>query len=384
MAAKLRRVVVVGNGIAGLTASDSLRSAGFEGDLTIVGAETGAAYSRPALSKTLLRIDGDDGAHQLPAPDHGALELLGRSATGLDRDGRLLRLDDGTQLPYDGLVVASGSRARRLGHGADEHVLRTLDDARALRERIARRPDVLVVGGGPLGMEAASGALDAGCRVTLVATETPLVRHLGSFLSETIRRAALERGLRLVISPAVRVIERDGRSAVLLADGQMLEADLLLTAVGDIPNTEWLTGAGLPPRSCTPGGALRVDSRGRVSPEIVAAGDVAAAPGPLGHARSPLWMSAIDQARVAALALLQGDDAPELNSQPYFWTEQFGLHLRVAGSTPLVGEPELVDGDTAAGPSLLRWQHDDGTATAVSVNYRIAIPRLRRLCASAG
>ncbi len=165
------------------------------------------------------------------------------------------------------------------------------------------------------------------------------------------------------------------RSAVALADGRIIGAELLLTAVGDVPNTEWLAGSGLPGA-----GALAVDTRGRISQEIVAAGDVAAVPTGSGHARSPIWHSAIEQARVAAVALLRGDDAPELSAQPYFWTEQFDLNIRVAGTTPLLGEPEFVDGDDPAGPALLRWRHEDGTATAVSVNFRIPIPRLRRLC----
>ncbi len=378
MAPALRRIVVVGNGIAGLTAADSLRAAGFDGELTIVGAEAQPAYSRPALSKALLRADADLTAHELPAPDHGAAELLGRAASGLDPERRVLSLDDGSKLGYDGLVIASGSRARRLGVSADEFVLRTLDDALVLRARIASRPDLVVVGGGPLGMEVASGALHAGCRVTLVTNQPPMMRHLGTHLGHTITAAAVARGLTLIVTSEARVIERDGRSAVALIDGSVVEGDLLLTAVGDIPNTEWLAGSDLPS-----GGALAVDSRGRLRPDIVAAGDVAAVPTASGHSRSPIWHSAIEQARVAAVALLRGDAAPELQARPYFWTEQFDLSVRVAGRMPLAGEPEFIDGDDPAGPALLCWRHEDGTATAVSVNYRIPIPHLRRLCEAA-
>ncbi len=375
MATTLERIAVVGNGVAGLTAADALRAAGFDGELTIVGAEGRPAYSRPALSKALLRSDADLTSHELPPPDHGATELLGIAATSLDPGRRVLSLDDGSELGYDGLVIASGSRARRLGRSPDELVLRTLDDALAFRARISALPDLVVVGGGPLGMEVASGALEAGCRVTLVTNGPPLERQLGAHLSRTITRAALACGLTLVITSSAHVVERDGRSAVALGDGRMIEGDIVLTAVGDLPNTEWLNGSGLQST-----GPLAVDSRGRLRPDIVAAGDVAAVPTASGHARSPIWHSAIEQARVAAAALLHGDAAPELRAQPYFWTEQFGLTLRVAGRTPVDGDPELVDGDDPAGPALLRWRHEDGTATAVSVNYRIPIPRLRRLC----
>ncbi|WP_238072292.1 FAD-dependent oxidoreductase, partial [Rhodococcus zopfii] len=122
------RIVVVGNGIAGQTACDSLRTAGFDGELTVVGDEPRPAYSRPALSKALL-VDG--GSHELAAPAHGATELLGVAAVGLDVAARRVRLDDGTDLPFDGLVIASGARPRRLGDTA--LTLRTLDDALLLR-----------------------------------------------------------------------------------------------------------------------------------------------------------------------------------------------------------------------------------------------------------
>ncbi|MDF2573494.1 MAG: Rhodocoxin reductase [Agromyces sp.] len=377
MGTALRQIVVVGNGIAGLTAADSLRAGGFDGALTIVGAESRPAYSRPALSKALLRSDADLASHELPPTDHGALELLGRAAIRLDPECRIISLDDGSELAYDGLVIASGSRARRLGTATDELVLRTLDDALLLRERIASRPDLVVVGGGPLGMEVASGALHAGCRVTLVTNEPPMERQLGAHLGGMIAAAAVARGLDLIVTPDARVVDRGRRSVAELADGRIIEGDLLLTAVGDIPNTEWLAGSGLPS-----GGALTVDSRGRLRADIVAAGDVAAVPTAWGPVRSPIWHSAIEQARVAAAALLHGDAASELQARPYFWTEQSDLDLRVAGRTPLVGAPEVVDGDVGApeGPALLRWRHDDGTATAVAVNYRMPIPRLRRLC----
>lgn len=374
MGSDMRRIVIVGGGIAGLTAADALRSAGFDGELTIVGDEPRAAYSRPALSKALLRSDADLNSHELPAPDHGAIERLGVAATGLDADRRILHLDDGTELGYDGLVIASGSRARRLGDG--ELVLRTLDDALLLRERIAARPDVVIIGAGPLGMEAASGALEAGCRVTVVTNEPPMVRLLGPHLAEVIVAAARAHGVTLIETTDARVVDS---SSVQLADGTLITGQLVLTAAGDIPNTEWLAGT-----SICEGGPLTVDSRGRVlvggvaRPEIVAAGDVAAFPTPAGHRRSPIWNSAIAQAKVAAQALLHADAAPELDDRPYFWTELFGLGIRIAGPTPILGEPELVD--ARDGGSLLRWRHEDGTATAVSINYRIPIPKLRRLC----
>lgn len=372
----LQRVVVVGNGIAGVTAADTLRANGYDGELTLVGDEPHAAYSRPALSKALLRDEGDATAHQLPATSHGAVELLGLAATGLDVDRRLVLLDDGERLPYDGLVVATGCRARRLGNDdgpgrGGELTLRTLDDAWLLRERLSGRPTVVVVGGGPLGMEIASSCLDAGCEVTLVSQGPPLAQQLGSYLSEIFVTTARARGLRVVVTEGARLAGDGDQARVVLAEGPVLEAGLVVTAVGDVPNTEWLATSGL-----LRGVTLAVDARGRVRPDIVAAGDVAAVPTPHGVRRVPLWSAAIEQSRVAATALLRGDDAPALDSRPYFWTEQFGLSLKAVGHLPLQGTPAVVDGDPLDGRALLRWE-DGGSVAAL--NYRIPIPKLRRL-----
>ncbi|MCB5293290.1 NAD(P)/FAD-dependent oxidoreductase [Arthrobacter sp. SO3] len=381
----MRRIVVVGNGIAGLTACDSLRSAGFDGELTVVGAERHHPYSRPALSKALLHGNDALQAHELPEPTHAATELLGISATGLDVDARLVRLDGGGELPYDGLVIASGSRAKSLvpvqGAGVPredgfhrELTLRTIEDAILLKERVASRPSVIVIGGGPLGMEVASGCLHAGCEVTVVSDVKPLSRQLGAHLADIFTSAAIRRGLRVVGSGKARLIDHGAGTRVVLADGTEHAADLVVTAIGDEPNVGWLAGSDL-----LTNGSLRVDSRGRVRADIVAAGDVAFFPTLRGMQRVPLWTSAIDQAKVAAVGLLQGDAAPELNFTPYFWTEGFGVSLKSVGFTPVAGTPDFCEPGRENGSVLMRWQNDDGSGTAAAVNYRIPIPKLRRL-----
>lgn len=375
-----RRIVVVGNGIAGVTAADTLRAEGYDGELTLVGDEQHPAYSRPALSKALLRKEGDLTAHLLPPPTHGATEVLGRRAVGLDVTGKVVELDDGERLPYDGLVVATGCRARRLGAGQDdppdELTLRTFDDALELRRRVAERPSVIVVGGGPLGMEIASGALEAGCEVTVVSQGPPLATQLGSHLSGVLVAAARSQGLRIVDTDAARLVRADGGTRVALADGTVLDAGLVVSAVGDDPNVEWLASSGL-----LRNGMLVADELGRVRPDIVAAGDVAAVPTPLGVRRVPLWSAAIEHSKVAAKALL-GQHPTTLDARPYFWTEQFGLSLKGVGHLPYDGEPVLLDGDPAEGRALLSWPGPGGGAVA-ALNYRIAIPELRRLCEAA-
>ncbi|MFD6325728.1 NAD(P)/FAD-dependent oxidoreductase [Streptomyces sp. NPDC058442] len=374
----LNRVVVVGNGIAGLTAADTLREAGFDGELTIVGDEARPAYSRPALSKALLLDRDDVSSHELPPAGHGAAELLGVRASGLDLDRRRVTLDDGTELPYDRVVLATGSRARRLSDLPGEVTLRGLDDALSLRERLADKPSVVVVGGGPLGMEIASGCLAAGCRVTVVSQGVPLILQLGPYLADVFVKAALEQGLTVVETAAARLEQRDGGTRVVLEEGPVLDAELVITAAGDVPNTEWLAGSGLAAR-----GAVPVDERGLVRPDVAAVGDLAAFPTQHGLRRVPLWSSAIEQAKVAATALVRGEESPPLRFQPYFWTEQFGLSLKAMGHLPVEGEPTYVDGQPGGGPALLRWPHEDGTGDVVALNYRIPIPRLRRMTQAA-
>ncbi len=381
----MRRIVVVGNGIAGLTACDSLRAGGFDGELTVVGAESHQPYSRPALSKALLQADADLSAHELPEPTHGAVELLGQSAAGLDVDRRIVRLAGGEELPYDGLVIASGSRARRLTpdqpggeRPCTELTLRTIEDAIELKRSVADHRTVVVIGGGPLGMEVASGCLEAGCSVTLVADVAPLSRQLGSHLSAIFTEAALSRGLRIVAGSVARIASSEaGGGRVFLADGSSLDAELVVTAIGDAPNVQWLADSGL-----LVGGQLQSDPRGRIRPDIVAAGDVASFPTPGGRRRVPLWTSAIDTAKAAAGGLLRGEAAPEMELAPYFWAEGFGLSLKAAGYTPVLGAPDYAEPGKGDGSMLLYWDQASGGGTATALNYRIPVPKLRRLAHS--
>lgn len=168
--------------------------------------------------------------------------------------------------------------------------------------------------------------------------------------------------------------------------GDSVTTDVVVTAIGDVPNDAWLADSGL-----LRDGRLVVDDRGVVAQgahaqRIVATGDVAWL-GPDSSAataaRVPLWMHAIDHAKTAAEALVHGPEATPFAARPYFWTEQFGLHVRMAGPVP-AGDPEVVDGDPASGSALLRWDGgDDADGTAVAINYRIPVPRLRRLAAAA-
>lgn len=374
----MENIVVVGNGIAGTTAATALRDHGYRGRITIIGAEKHAPYSRPALSKSALFETDAFCSHVLPPADHEAEMLLGVAAAGLDLASRQLTLSDGSARDFDGLIIASGIRPRTLRPDLPyEQTFRNVEDAERLRELLRSRPRVAVIGGGVLGMELASACAAAGCSVTVICRGKPLHASLGPFLAELMSGAAMRRGVKTVHPHAVDVRDaatERGACEVVLADGSTVTADLVISAIGDVPNTGWLAASGL-----LTDGELRVDSRGRVAPGVVAAGDVAAIPGANGHARVPLWTSAIEQAKVAAGALLLGDAAPELVYDQYFWTDQFGLALKACGALPVMGAPEYMEGNPGEEPTLMRWRNADGSGTAVSLNYRMAVSKLRAL-----
>lgn len=373
---RLRAVVVVGAGPAGAAAADALRGRGFDGTITMIGDEPYPPYARPALSKGVLA--GRDPATSVLLPGGPDVDLrLGTRVTALDLAARRLRTAGGEPIPFDGLVVATGSRARRLDDGFDETVLRTLDDALRLRAELRAAGSLVVLGGGLLGMEVASVARDLGVAVTVVDLRPPLVAALGAWPAALLTRAARDRGVRVAVSPGG--VRRLAADVVELADGSRLAADLVVTAIGDRPDVGWLAGSGLASRPRA--GGLVVDSRCRAAAGVVGAGDVAVFPGLPGGARgrSPFWENARAQAQAAAHALLHGDDAPPYRPEPYHWTEAFGIALKVAGPLPVAGPPRVLRGSPETGSALLRW---DGTGTAMAVNLRLPVARLRSVARS--
>ena len=380
-----RRVVVVGGSHAGCACASALRGFGFDGDITVVGDEPHPPYNRPPLSKSVLVGAEPDHSVFLPIPD-GIRMRTGATAVRLDRVNRMVELADGDRLPYDGLVIATGARARRLGQaGPDdpaEVTLRGLDDTVVLRQRFARARDVVVVGGGFLGMEVASSAASLGKTVTVVDQMTPLVDRLGPVLSGLLLAAAADHGVRVDVVPTGVRIERrrDVPDRLLSTDGTVLaEADLIVTAAGDVPNTEWLHGSGV-----EIDGGVVIDRQCRVAPDIVGAGDVVSLRRRDGRCvRSPHWWNALAQARIAAATLLGREPDSSLGSTPpFFWTEAFGLKIRLAGRLPPAGEPTVIDGSMDDRRAVLVWPATDekhGFGTAAAVNAAISVPKLTRL-----
>ncbi|MEU4115403.1 FAD-dependent oxidoreductase [Kitasatospora sp. NPDC028055] len=353
-----REVAVVGAGAAGLHAAEALRRAGYDGRLTLVGAEPELPYDRPPLSKQLLDGQWEPGKVTLREPAALAelrLDLrLGVAAERLDRGARTLHLADGRQVRCDALVVATGVRARRLP-GAEAplpgaHVLRTLPDALALREELRPGARLLVVGGGLLGAEAAATAVGLGAEVTwLVSAAAPLAAVLGAETAALLTGLHREHGVRIHRGTAAAVLRRHGRAAgVRLADGGELAADAVLMAIGSVPATEWLAGSGVP---LEPDGGVACDAHCAAGPGVWAAGDAACWPDPRTGRRRRLEQrtNATDQALLAARNLLAGPDGTRqaYAPVPYLWTDQYGLRVQAFGSPGAADRFELVDGSLA-------------------------------------
>jgi NADPH-dependent 2,4-dienoyl-CoA reductase/sulfur reductase-like enzyme len=378
----VRRIVVVGASAAGLAAAETLRREGHEGTLTLVGDEPLAPYDRPPLSKQLLAAEWEPDRLALRTPDDlTALDLdlrLGVAATGLRPADRTVELADGSEVPYDGLIVATGVRPRRLpGEGA--HVLRTLDDALTLRERLTPGRHLVVVGAGFLGAEAAAVARRLGARVTLLEpAPVPLAHAVGTEVGAVLTRAHLDRGVNLRCGVTVTEVTEDG---VRLAGGELIEADEVLVAIGSLPNTEWLDGSGL-----ALGDGVICDEYCEAARNIYAAGDVARWHNPLfgTSMRVEHRTNAAEQGMAAARNLLRPDARKPFAPVPYFWSDQYDMKIQAYGFLRGHDEVAVVDGDLAERRFLAVYRTGDRVSGALAVGMPPKAIRLWRQAVASG
>jgi 3-phenylpropionate/trans-cinnamate dioxygenase ferredoxin reductase subunit len=354
-------VVVVGASLAGVHAAVALRRGGYGGPLTVVGEEVHAPYDRPPLSKQLLT--GRVGAGDVALDAGAGLDVswrLGTRAVGADLAGSTLQLDGGEDLGFDGLVIATGSHPLRLfgpPEGAGVHLLRTLDDALALRAALATgSPRVVVVGAGVIGLEVASSARTLGLDVTVLeAAPAPMLRVVGPQLGPVLTAWHRDHGVdvRLGVVVAGLVTGRDRVEGVRLGGGEVVAADVVVLGVGAAPSTAWLEGSGADLDDGVRCDArLRVLAGGRPLPHVVAAGDVARWDRPgCGPTRVEHWTNAVEQGEAAAVALLAGGAAPAFDPVPYVWSDQHGRKLQLVGLPDAGDEVAVVDGSLGDG----RW-----------------------------
>lgn len=340
------RIVVVGGSLAGLRACETLRSSGFAGQITLVSAEDHRPYDRPPLSKQLLagRWEPDRVALRTDE-DFDTLALnvhFGVPAAGLDLAARSVGLADGTEVAFDGLIIATGSHPRRLADQRDQnhvHELRTLDDALRLRRAISRPgARVAVIGAGFIGLEVAATARRAGAEVTVLeAAPAPLIRGAGAELGRALAAIHPDEGVDVRCGVDVGAIETGG---VRLGDGSLIDADAIVVGVGVVPTTGWLDDSGLELRD----GVVTAPTLSTGVPGVYAAGDLVRWVNPRfdEEMRVEHWTNAAEQGALAARNLLAeaaGVTPTAYDAVPFVWSDQYDHRIQLLGrsTTPAGG-----------------------------------------------
>jgi 3-phenylpropionate/trans-cinnamate dioxygenase ferredoxin reductase subunit len=369
-----RTFVVVGGGLAGAKAVEALREKGFEGAVELYGAEPHLPYERPPLSKGYLKTGeglADAFVHTREwYREHRVGLHLGTRVTELALLDHEARTDSGERVRYDRLLIATGSSPRQLhlpGAELDGVLyLRTIEDSERLRAAFRPGARVVTIGGGWIGLEAASAAVEAGSSVTVLeALDIPLVRVLGPTLATVFADLHREKGVDLRTSVEVAAIEGElGQvRGVRLADGTAVPADAVVVGIGALPNIELAEFAGLRLDN-----GVVVDAQGRTSnPDVFAVGDVANHFLPFldEHVRVEHWATALNQPAAVAAAMLDQEGA--YDELPYFYTDQYDLGMEYIG----LGRPEdevVVRGDLAAREFLAFWVRDDRVVAGMAVN----------------
>lgn len=361
-----------------------MREAGYRGRITLIGAEPHPPYERPPLSKASLLDDNPATAWVFDKAGDGAADIdlrLGVSAVAIDRVLRRVRLSDGAEVSYDRLLIATGSRLRRLsvpGLSPDDVIhLRTLDDARALKQRLAVGRRLAVIGGGFIGLEVAASARLLGVDVTVLEAAERLLPRLGSpEVSDLV--AAHHRAHGVDVRLGVRAIEaRDGM--LLLSDGERLAVDTVVAGIGVSPDDGLASAAGLEVDD-----GILVDAFGATSdPDIYAAGDVTRhfSP-PLGRlVRLESWQNANLQARAAALSLL-GTPTPQ-DETAWVWSDQGDLNIQIAGCPAQIDRTVIRGTDADAGWTVFQL-HAGRLVGGLTVNRARDMPLIRRGLAHGG
>jgi 3-phenylpropionate/trans-cinnamate dioxygenase ferredoxin reductase subunit len=365
------RIVIIGAGQAAAQAVATLRAAGFAGSLSVAGDEPFAPYQRPPLSKAYL-----SGAMERDRlflkPDAFYVDarcelILGVSATAIDRQKRSVALSDGRSLPYDKLLLATGTRVRRISvPGANlpgVHYLRGIADVDALRSAFGKGARLAVVGGGYIGLEVAAVAVKHGLRVTVFeALDRVMARAVSHELSSFYERVHRGAGVNLVLNTGVEAFEGKERLTDIRAGGRVYPADAALVGIGVVPNVELAKDAGL---ACEDGVVVD-DFACTADPAIFAAGDCTRHTTHNGElVRLESVQNAIDQAKHAALAM--AGKPQSYKEVPWFWSDQYDLKLQIAGLAR-AGDELVLRGDPAARKFAVFHLRQGAVAAVEAVN----------------
>lgn len=370
---KASGVVIVGGGLAAARTAEQLRKSGYAEPVTLVSDEQHLPYDRPPLSKDVLHDSGRGIGDVTLKPaefyvDNDIALRLGAAAQSLDTAAKTLTLVDGFVLDYDDLVIATGLEPKRIPSFPDLagiRVLRSFDEAVALREHAASARRAVIIGAGFIGCEVAASLRKLGVEVVLVEPQpAPLAGVLGEQIGELVAR--LHRAEGVDVRTGVGVAEVLGSTdpgaaavtGVILTDGSELDADLVVVGIGSRPATDWLVGSGV-----TLDNGVICDEVGRTSePHVWALGDVASWRDPDGHqVRVEHWSNVADQARVMVPAML-GEEAPALVVVPYFWSDQYDVKIQCLGEPRAGDVVHIVDDD---GRKFLAYYERDGLLAGV-------------------
>jgi NADPH-dependent 2,4-dienoyl-CoA reductase/sulfur reductase-like enzyme len=394
------RIVIVGASLAGLRAAETLRDEGFAGDLTLVGDEGVFPYDRPPLSKQVLL--GRAKAYDATLPRRRPVDAtwrLGIRAAGLDGMRKRVILADRDELPYDRLLIATGTRARpwpKPDEAALDGVftLRTMDDAGRLAARLDAGPaHVLVIGAGFTGSEIASACRERGIAVTVAERgPAPLVGALGGALGAIAARLQRAHGVDLRCGVTVTALTGSaGRlTGAELSDGSRIDADIAVVALGAIRNTEWLADSGLaagPRGVACDAGCRAFNMYGIVTDDVFVAGDVARFPHPLFEYQMlslEHWGNAVAQAEVAAHNMVSpGPQRRPHLAVPAFWSSQFGLNIKSVGVPTFSDQVVIAQGTVESRRFVAVYGWRGRVTAAVSVNCAKYLEYYERLIETA-
>lgn len=379
-------VVIIGASMGGLRAAEALRKSGYDGPLTVIGAEKYAPYNRPPLSKEVLAEDvtHEAVAFSIAESLHDVDWRLGNAAVGANLENRTVALSDGWTVTYRALIIATGLRPRRLDFdnppSRGVHAIRTLDDAIALRAELKPGTRVVVYGAGFIGCETAATATKLGSTVTVVGKgSAPMLRPLGEQLARDIQRRHEAHGVSFVMNSRItKILGQESVTGVVLDNGNTLECDVLIEAIGSHPNTEFLAGNDIDIES-----GVHVDStlhalriNGVAWPDVYAIGDVARFPIPQfdpATRRVEHWNIPTDMARKVGreIALELGEDRDALAAElakpfapiPSFWSDQFEVSLLSYGLLDQADQAVLLEGEV--GGNCLYGYYRDGSMIGV-------------------
>ncbi|MFN3538639.1 MAG: NAD(P)/FAD-dependent oxidoreductase [Rhodococcus sp. (in: high G+C Gram-positive bacteria)] len=372
-------IAIIGSGATGYTAAKVLRAEGFTGSITMIGSERAAPYRRPTVSKELLTGTKSIEQVQLGSAIDGVDVRSGVTAVGV-ADSTVL-LDDGDPVPYDALLLATGSRARQLDLPGHVFTLRGVADVEPLHADILRTRSLLVIGGGLIGCEAAAAARSLGAEVTVLeAAAAPLNRIAPATISQMYVDLHADNGIAFHTDVAVTDLTEQGDGTVLVtaADGRSWSAGTVLVSVGSVPNVELGADMGL-----EIGSGILVDAGMRTStPNVYAAGDVAEVPNRIlgGTYRSEHWNGALDQATRAARSMI-GVEPGDLDV-PWGWSTQHGVNLQFAGWTGPDDEYVIARGSIADRRFTACALRDGRLVGAIGVGFPKDIRQVRAAIAT--